>query len=185
MTVTRSILLATAALAVVGLAACDNGPSAVAPPQAAATQMADAAPTADDGRALDRRETRDDARDAPVPLVDGKPMWSASRRYSAEENARRAFARNGEAFGAGSLEAFVDKAHAFVQRPPRGAETLTRANGDVLIYDPRSNVFAVRSKDGAPRTMFKPDDGAAYWAEQKTREARRATARSTREDDAA
>jgi hypothetical protein len=33
--------------------------------------------------------------------------------------------------------------------------------------------------------MFKPDDGAAYWAEQKIREARRATARSTREDDAA
>lgn len=185
MTATKLVLMGAAALSILGLSACDNGPSAVAPPQASATQFADAASVPDEGRAFDRRETRDDARDAPVPLVDGKPMWSASRRYSAEENARRAFARNGEAFGANSLDAFVEKAHAFVQHPPRGAETLTRANGYVLIYDPKSNVFAVRSKAGAPRTMFKPDEGAAYWTEQKTREARRATARSAREDDAA
>lgn len=185
MTVTRSILLTTAALAVLGLAACDNGPSAVAPAQAGPNRSAEADSTPLDGRAVERREAREDARDAPAPLVDGKPMWSASRRYSAEENARRAFARNGEAFGASSLDAFVEKAHAFVQHPPRGAQTLTRANGDVLIYDPKSNVFAVRSKAGAPRTMFKPDDGPAYWAEQKTRESRRATARSSGEDDAA
>jgi pyocin large subunit-like protein len=185
MTVTRSILLTTAALAVLGLAACDNGPSAVTPAQAGPNRLAEADTRPDDGRAVERREAREDARDAPAPLVDGKPMWSASRRYSAEENARRAFARNGEAFGASSLDAFVEKAHDFVQHPPRGAQTLTRANGDVLIYDPKSNVFAVRSKAGAPRTMFKPDDGPAYWAEQKTRESRRATARSSREDDAA
>ena len=51
---------------------------------------------------------------------------------------------------------------------------INRQNGDRLIYDPRANVFAVVSKDGAPRTMFKPRDGAAYWAQQKDREARRA-----------
>ena len=45
---------------------------------------------------------------------------------------------------------------------------------------------AVASKAGAPRTMFKPDEGMAYWEEQKAREARRQTARRSRaaDDDA-
>jgi pyocin large subunit-like protein len=97
-----------------------------------------------------------------------------------------AFDRNGHDFGADSLDAFVQKAHAFVEHPPKGAQTLTRRNGDLLIYDARSNTFAVASKDGAPRTMFHPDDGRAYWEEQKAREAKRQTsaARRGRDDDA-
>lgn len=120
-------------------------------------------------------ETSADPRDAPVPAFKGRPMWSANRDRTAEENARAAYERNGEAFGAASLEDFVAKAHAFTGNPPRGSETLTRAsNGDKLIYDPAGNVFAVVTRDGAPRTMFKPDNGAAYWEEQKAREAQRA-----------
>lgn len=162
------------------LAACDNGPSAVAQQQAAGTQMATAAPpreAADAGPRVDHR--RD-----PVKLVDGKPMWSASRRYSAEENARRAFERNGEAFGADTVDEFVKAAHAFVETPPRGTLTLSRPNGDTLFYDPKGNVFAIATKDGAPRTMFKPDDGPAYWDEVKAREARRSQSRRTASRDA-
>jgi pyocin large subunit-like protein len=66
----------------------------------------------------------------------------------------------------------VQKAHAFVGHPPKGTLTLTRKNGDILYYDPKGNVFAVASKEGAPRTMFKPDDGMAYWDKQKDREER-------------
>ncbi len=162
------------------LAACDNGPSAVAQqaPQAARTQMAATrtAPAA--------REAGVDRREEPVALIDGRPMWSASRRYSAAENAQRAFDRNGEAFGARDLDQFVRKAHAFVSHPPAGTQTVTRANGDVLFYDPKANVFAVASKAGAPRTMFKPDEGAAYWDQQKTREARRTASRPRSDDEA-
>jgi pyocin large subunit-like protein len=170
-----ALMLALGISAAALLAGCDNGPSAVAQKQAAGTQMATTAPSADraQGPAVDHRED-------PVKLVDGKPMWSASRRYSAEESAQRAFARNGEAFDARTLEQFVKKAHAFVEHPPAGTQTLTRANGDTLFYDPKGNVFAVANPEGAPRTMFKPDDGAAYWAEQKTRESRRQTASSER-----
>lgn len=161
------------------VAACDNGPSAVAktePMEPQRLASANAEP------ARDRSESRrEDRRDDPVPQVDGKPMWSASRDRSAEENARRAFERNGEAFGADTLDEFVRTAHAFVGDPPRGAETLTRANGDVLIYDAKANVFAVKTKDGAPRTLFKPDEGAAYWQEQKDREARRSASASRRD----
>ncbi|HEY8615456.1 hypothetical protein [Phenylobacterium sp.] len=169
----------TAVLAL--LAACDNGPSAVADhPQAAGTQMAQNAGSVAPSERTDGGVAR---REQSAKLVDGKPMWSASRRYTAEENARRAFERNGEAFGARSLDQFVEKAHAFVDHPPAGAQTLKRANGDILIYDPKGNVFAVANKDGAPRTMFKPDEGLAYWEEQKSREARRTASRDRRAAD--
>ncbi len=173
MMVRLRIPLLCAATALV-LSACDNGPSAV-------NQGSDAAATApaDPSRSADARP--DHRRDA-VKLVDGKPMWSSSRRYSAQENARRAFERNGEAFGASTLDEFVTKAHAFVEHPPKGALTLTRANGDTLIYDPKANVFAVVSKAGAPRTMFRPDDGMAYWEAQKAREAKRGVARDNADD---
>jgi len=113
-------------------------------------------------------------------------MWSPSRRYSAEESAQRAFERNGETFGARSIDQYVKKARAFVDHPPAGTLTLTRANGDTLFYDPKANVFAVANKDGAPRTMFKPDEGRAYWDKQKDRESRRQASRRSRSssDDA-
>ena len=179
----RIALLALSVSAVALISGCDNGPSAVSQQQAAGTQMA-----AGEGPSSTAAEARVDHRNDPAPLLDGKPMWAASRRSSPEDSAQRAFDRNGEAFGARDLESFVRKAHAFVESPPKGAETIKRANGDVLIYDAKTNVFAVANKDGAPRTMFKPDEGAAYWQEQKDREARRQTARAerraTRDDDA-
>jgi pyocin large subunit-like protein len=175
------LLVATCA-AVALLASCDNGPSAVGSKQAAGSQMASAqAPEVGERSGVDHRKD-------PVKLVGGKPVWAASRRYSAEESAQHAYDRNGEAFGARSLDDYVGRAHAFVEHPPKGVETLTRANGDTLFYDAKANVFAVADKAGAPRTMFKPDDGAAYWQEQKDRAAKRQTARadkrSTRDDDA-
>jgi pyocin large subunit-like protein len=177
-------LIALGTTAALSLAACDNGPSAVAQKQAAGTQMA-VADAAAPASTSDARQGAGgvDHREDPVKLVDGTPMWSASRRYSAEEGAQRAFDRNGEAFGVRTVDQFVKKAHAFVSHPPAGTQTLTRANGDTLFYDPKANIFAVASKAGAPRTMFKPDEGATYWAQQKDREAKRQTARRSRSDD--
>jgi pyocin large subunit-like protein len=168
------------------LAACDNGPSAVGGRQSAGAQMASAeAPAASSARPYARDGV--DHRKDPPPLLDGKPEWAASRRYSADESAHHAFERNGEAFGARSFEDYVRKAHAFVEHPPKDVETLTRPNGDTLFYDAKDNVFAVADKTGLPRTMFKPDDGAAYWQEQKDRQAKRQTAaadrRSHKSDD--
>jgi pyocin large subunit-like protein len=181
----RTALVAAlgASAALVLLAGCDNGPSAVTGKQAAGTQMASAdAPARTAGGETPRVDHRKD----PVPTIDGKALWSASRRYSAEESARRAFERNGEAFGARDIDQYVKKAHAFVEHPPAGTQTLTRQNGDMLFYNAKANTFAVANKEGAPRTMFKPDDGPAYWQKQKDRESKRQTARrSTREDDEA
>jgi pyocin large subunit-like protein len=168
----KVVLLVMTCAAVALLAGCDNGPSAVASKQAAGSQMASTqAPDAGAPAQVDHRKD-------PVKLVDGKVMWAASRRYSAEESAQHAYDRNGDAFGARSLDDYVGKAHAFVEHPPKGVETLTRPNGDTLFYDASANVFAVADKAGAPRTMFKPDDGASYWQEQKDRESKRQTARA-------
>jgi len=125
-----------------------------------------------------------DPRTAPIPQFKGKPIWSANRRYTAEENAAYHFERNGEAFGADTVEAYVEKAHAFVSRPPAGVQTLKRPNGDTLFYDEKANVFAVSNREGAPRTMFKPDNGPAYWARQKEIEQARASGRGREEGGA-
>jgi pyocin large subunit-like protein len=163
------------------LSACDNGPSAVRQ-QAAGVQMATAGTTAPAAQAGGSgAASAIDHRNDPVAAAnDGKPIWAASKRYAAQEGARRAFERNGDAFDARSLDQFVMKAHAFVGHPPKGTQTITRKNGDTLFYDPKGNVFAVADKAGAPRTMFKPDDGPDYWQKQKDTEAKAArTAKRT------
>jgi pyocin large subunit-like protein len=168
-------------LALAALAGCDSGASAVKAPKAGERAQTETAPMAETGGSTEDGGRRADPRDAPVKLVAGKPYWAANRTRSAEENAERSFRSNGQTFEAKSTEDYVAKVHAFVSDPPKGAETLKRSNGDLLIYDPKGNVFAVVSREGAPRTMFKPDEGASYWDEQKTREARRASAAKRRE----
>jgi pyocin large subunit-like protein len=149
------------------VAACDGGASAV--PTREQTQ---ASQPIVDGASVEVRDRAPGTNDrAPVPRLNGKPMWSANRRFTAEQNAQRHFERNGADFGAASVKDYVAKAHDFVTDPPKGAETLTRENGDRLIYDRSSNVFAVATREGAPRTMFKPDEGAAYWTKVQTQEA--------------
>jgi pyocin large subunit-like protein len=133
------------------------------------------------GKDQTARQASVDPRDAPVPMVNGKPMWAANRRHTAEENAQFQFTKNGGDFGAKSEADYVAQAHAFVDQPGSGVETLDRPNGDRLIYDAKANVFAVVSKAGAPRTMFKPRAGAAYWAQQKDRQAKDAKAGSSQD----
>jgi len=167
-----ALMTALGGCAALILAGCDNGPSAVARNEGDAPRaFADRAP-----QEPAAREGRSDRSEAALK-VDGKAMWAATRRYSAEEAAQRGFERNGADFGAKDVDAYVRKAHAFVSDPPAGVETLARPNGDTLYYDAKANIFAVADKDGLPKTMFKPDDGAKYWADQKDRDARRQTAR--------
>ena len=99
-------------------------------------------------------------------------MWSDNRRHSAAENAQYQFEHHGEELDAKSLDAFLTKTHAFVDSPPSTTLKLVRANGDQLMFDPKSGLFAVARKDGAPRTVFKPRDGMAYWQAQQAQEAK-------------
>ena len=162
--------------ALLALAGCDGGSATAARDHSGSQQGASAYASnsysssggsysgrsygSDGGARADRDASygsdRPDPRKEPVKLLNGKPIWAANRRHSAEENAEYQFNKDGADFGAKSEDEFVRKVHAFVDAPPSGVLTLTRNNGDKLMYDPSGNVFAVVSKDGAPRTMFKP-----------------------------
>ena len=149
------------------LVACDAGPKATpAEPKAVAVGE----PAAASAQAAPLRAE-------PVRTVAGKPIWTSNRRYSAEENARSHFERDGADFGADTVDAYVAKAHAFTTKPPKGTLKLERPNGDKLFYDPKANTFAVMARTGAPRTMFKPRDGRAYWERQVRIEAEKSARR--------
>jgi pyocin large subunit-like protein len=163
-------LLTGAALLALALCACDAGPSATskAPPNPPASISAagQATQTVPAGQAA-----AVDPRDAPAPLAtDGKPIWAANRKHTAQENADYQFGKNGKDFGAANEADYVAKVHAFVDQPPTGVQKVARSNGDALLYDAKTNTFAVVTKAGAPRTMFKPRDGASYWQQQVSRE---------------
>jgi pyocin large subunit-like protein len=144
----RNLITGATAIAVLAaLAACDNGARATAPQT----------PTA-------RAE-----RHAPVSSSLTEVAWAPSKTRSAGEAAQAQFEKNGAALGATSLDDYVSEARAFIAHPPKGAEKIERPNGDTLIYDAASNRFAVATADGSPRTLFKPREGAAYWAEQKAK----------------
>ena len=175
---TSSALLSGGLVLALSLAACER-PSAVATRSAPASGSEEAYaaagspdPGGREGRPYEAGPAprSQDRVEAPAPLLDGRPIWTSSRRGGAEENARKAFARNGESFGAPNLDASV------IEAPPSGAQRLTRRNGDVLMYHSGSNTFAVASRDGTPRAFFQPDDGPAYWEAQKARESQRRTA---------
>lgn len=185
----RMALTVALGVSALALSACDNGPSAVSK-KATGPEVATAnAPERSSGYGADRRggygsddgaPRVDHRKDEVSKADDGKPMWAPSKRFSAEEGAQRQFERDGASFDAKTLDQYVKKAHAFIGHPPKGTLTLTRKNGDILYYDPKDNIFAVASKEGAPRTMFKPDDGMAYWDKQKDRESHRSDFRRSR-----
>ena len=187
------------ALLLLGIVACDAGPSAVLPDgagKAPAEQVQPAkAPT------WAQRDDEKPVEEASMPVIDAAPvagaslpiaahratitdtrygdwpLWSKNRKYSADENAHYHFQKHGPEFSAKSYPDYMAMVHGFIHNPPAGTETLKRTNGDTLFYDPKGNVFAVMTKAGAPRTMFRPDNGAAYWRQQKIIESERRTPR--------
>ena len=144
---------ATAVL-LLALAACGNGDSAVETRDRAAGG-ADAALTAAPVEA------------AEVAPETARPALTANRRETVDAKITRLFERNGADFGAATAQDYLAKVRAFTLRPPAGTDRVERPNGDVLLYQASTNTFAVVSRDGVPKTMFKPRDGDAYWAEQK------------------
>ena len=174
----KVVFLAVAGVAALALVACDAGPSATskapANPPASISAAGQPGQAAQSGQASQSASV--DPRDAPAPLAeDGKPIWAANKNHTAQENDDYQFGKNGKDFGASTEADYVAKVHAFVDAPPNGIQKVERSNGDALLYDAKSNTFAVVTKAGAPRTMFKPRDGAAYWTQQVAREQARSS----------
>ena len=147
-------MTALAAVGLLALAGCDSGASAVETRDRAGTSDVALTAVAAPAAGVETAE-------APKTVV------TANKRETVDAKVQRLFERNGAAFGARSAEDYLSKVQAFVANPPRDADRATRPNGDVLYYQASTNTVVVVSRDGTPRTMFKPDDGAAYWAKQK------------------
>lgn len=172
----RSFLLATAGvvLGLSALAGCDDRLAMQPARDHRSVELASDAGAAAQSDSADRTERaapterapRAQRVSAPVPLVKGKPMWAENRTHTAQENVDYQFQQHGAELGARDVDDFVAKVHRFVNSPPEGVKTLTRANGDTLMFDGKSGLFGVVRSDGAPRTVFKPETGKAYWDEQ-------------------
>jgi len=106
------------------------------------------------------------------------PLWSSNRRFKAHENARNHYEKHGPVLGVKSYEDYIALSHGFIHNPPKGTEIINRYNGDKLYYNAELNIFAVATQKGAPRTLFRPDNGRAYWQKQKQIEAGRRTLKS-------
>lgn len=153
MRVTAALTAAT----VLVLAGCDNGGSAVETRERSAAEPVGLIAT-----------TAPEAATAG-PAAPAQASVTANRRETADAKVQRLYERNGAAFGARSADDYLQKVKAFTENTPRGTETVKRANGDTLFYQASTNTFAVTDRKGVPRTMFKPDDGPTYWAQQKER----------------
>jgi len=153
------VRIAGAAVALLGMSACGNGESAVETRDRTAGG-AEAVLTAAGGGPVALEAS---AADGP----EAKPVLTANRRETVDAKVTRLFERNGADFGSRSPQDYLARIEAFTARPPAGTDRVERPNGDVLLYQASTNTFAVVSRDGVAKTMFKPRDGAAYWAEQK------------------
>lgn len=104
---------------------------------------------------------------AGQPEAAAGPLWSGGPEHDAEENAAHHWQKHRNEFREMHSESdYTNAAHDFVNHPPAGAQIKHDSRGDTLIYDPESNTFAVQAPDGAPRTMFRPHNGHAYWDRQ-------------------
>lgn len=90
-----------------------------------------------------------------------KPIWTSTKKPTPKtpvENAFSHWKKHGQEFPQyKNAKQYVDGAHDFMKNPPPGTLSKTRANGEKVFYDPKSNTFAVQTAEGTPKTMFKPD----------------------------
>lgn len=65
--------------------------------------------------------------------------------------------RHGPRLGLTSQSAYEAGAKNFLDNPPKGTLTARRADGDIVRYNPKTDEYGVKTKDGLIRTYFKPD----------------------------
>jgi filamentous hemagglutinin len=103
---------------------------------------------------------------APSAVSSNEVVWSHGRD-GGDRNAEAHWEKHGREFPEfRSAQDYEQGALNFVNHPPPGTLTKARANGDTLYYDPATNTFAVKDREGEPRTFFRPESGRAYWDRQ-------------------
>jgi RHS repeat-associated protein len=84
-------------------------------------------------------------------------LWSATKNLTPIQNAMNHFVKHANEFpGIKTLDQYIQAAKNFITNPPAGTLSRTRANGDVVQYNPTLNTMSVSKADGTPKTMFTP-----------------------------
>jgi filamentous hemagglutinin len=87
-----------------------------------------------------------------------KQDWTSTKKLTSNENIKKHFSDHSSDFPNLKTEkSYVDATKKFLNNPPTGTLTKIRANGEVVLYHPDTNTFAIATKNGTPKTMYKPD----------------------------
>ncbi|WP_080430314.1 filamentous hemagglutinin N-terminal domain-containing protein [Burkholderia ubonensis] len=88
----------------------------------------------------------------------GGSFWTSTKSKTPVENAYGHWDKHMSEFPEyqNSVQ-YVHGTKEFLSNPPAGTLTITRSNGDTVLYNPSTNTLAVKAADGTPKTMFRPD----------------------------
>ncbi len=104
---------------------------------------------------------------ANVAASVNKQIWSSTNKLRPVQNAFKHWTKHGAEFPEFmNAKQYVEGTKNFLHNSPAGTLTKTRANGDILKYNPASNTFGVMDASGVPKTLFTPTDGIKYWLAQ-------------------
>jgi hypothetical protein len=89
--------------------------------------------------------------------------------WARRKTLKRHFEDHGADVGATTEADYVRAALALLRRAQaEGLPTKVAEDGDILVFDPESELFGVYRPDGRTRTLYRPDAPAAeYWANQR------------------
>ena len=95
---------------------------------------------------------------------DKTSIWSETKKKKPVKNAFDHYKKHKNEFPEyKNSKEYVEGTKKFLNNPPKGTLTKINSKGDILRYNPKTNTFGVLSKDGVPRTMFRPEKGIEYW----------------------
>jgi hypothetical protein len=92
---------------------------------------------------------------APFQPIGNRGIWTGR---APAKNAYKHYQDHGTQFQSQNAVHYYKQTKHFLHNPPKGTLTKVRPNsGEIVRYHPGSNTFAVMTKRGIPKTMFKPD----------------------------
>jgi pyocin large subunit-like protein len=134
------------------------------------TPVGDAEPALRRPSATERQTATRRATSGADPVPNGVARPSVG--FRTREQLLDHFEKHGRAFEAASPDEYLRLAQSLRDAPKGGAilEVVRATDGVVTRFDRKTGAFLAFNRDGTIRTVFRPDDGEAYFRRQVDRE---------------
>jgi pyocin large subunit-like protein len=100
---------------------------------------------------------------AKEELNAGKQIWSSTKNKTSVQNAFGHWKDHKNEFPELlNVKQYVERCRNLIQNS-EGTLTKIRPNGEILRYHLNSNTFGAFTKEGVPKTMFRPRESLRYW----------------------